>query len=198
MRRGGHTIGGMIGSRIGHSISSRLASGSRRSGTTPTDLDRTVNAIGRSQDSQGASSYSCNDLSRQDSSSGFYLVDEEKPNRTQSLLESRSPNYSGDTVGRRVEQSEDPESEDAISDDALERLGMSDEYDCAVSKPSGGKEKKMWEIADKEVYEQQLMMLQEQLTSALIENHTLQSKLPLNDCSIPGNTLYFSFWSQME
>ena len=92
------------------------------------------------------------------------------------------------------QQQQQHESEDSASDGDLEKLDISDD-DEPRPKPTGanadslgldglqkGREKKLWEVTNTEVFEQQLMILQEQLTSALIENQSLQSKFIAEVC----------------
>lgn len=86
-----------------------------------------------------------------------------------------------------LEQKAEPrhESEEPISERDLETLGVFDEEeDEHLTKPSFKEKKKVkkeeaekvWKVADTTIYEQQLECLQDQLTSALIENQGLKSK----------------------
>ncbi len=156
----------------------------------------------------GATSFS--GLLRQTSDHDFLLVEDEKPQpgRSQSfgsnvsnLTERRLHRAEGvdsEEDSHTVLQQRDRHqgrtgSEEPISEKDLENLvDMSDEEEDSsgvLVKPSsvecldGGEEvkKKIWEISDNSVYEQQLELLQEQLTSALIENQSLKSKFGQQD-----------------
>lgn len=189
MHRGGHYLRHKIGARIAERRNRGQKSNSPEDVASP--------RTGRT------ASYSVSQLPRQTSESGFFLVEDEAPRsmRSQSLQECGGQICSGggsgeaeeeddqDLADAHISQEQQQESEDNISYGDLEKLDMSDEDDEPRPKPSGAsadglgldgikevKEKKLWEITDTEVYEQQLMMLQEQLTSALIENQSLQSK----------------------
>ena len=136
--------------------------------------------------SRPSSMPSFSQLRREASADGFLVVDDKEDNLASSIAIEEE-----EEAGVAHHPLHQLENEDAFSDEDLEKLDLDDDEpqpkvqedevksDCSV------KSKPWMEQADREVYEKQLTLFQEQLTSALIENQTLQGKWSARKAPLP-------------
>ena len=195
---GGMHRGGYLRHKISSSIEERRARRRRADSDGREDgADSLASAAGASHSSSFTGDTArFSGLLRQTSEHDFLVVEEDNKPRSRSMG-FRSP---GNRQAARDfdEDEDDPTeghhrldqgaqnrqgSEEPISDLDLEKLDVPDEEEDLCSKSSSApKEKeakqkdKIWEVKNAGVYEQQLELLQDQLTSALIENQSLKSE----------------------
>ena len=193
--------GGYFRHKISSTLEERRARRRRTNSDEREEVASTTNYS--SSFTSGATRYS--GLLRQTSEHDFLLVEDDKPAaRSRSFGDgSSNSNGPGRTIPQENGDSDDDiahahlpllqqpraGSEEPISEMDLEKLDMLDDDEEPQGKPSVSessdvkctkkeeeKVKKVWEVADTSVYEQQLELLQDQLTSALIENQSLKSE----------------------